>query len=699
MLAWRQIGCKAIYVVTESLEEAQLFKQLEDSLREEFTGVRSAPRDWAERSWDFICLVIPGVVHSLERALEEGRYQAARDNITVAVYMGAFKVLRRHDTVGWNWQEWRHQRLGGLMNARFAVGYCGTQMNPTPLPTTLALPKRSIDAFMEPSVRLAAWRPVTVMTDVWRPRSTGQPAKWPVLASPLWVETASVYLPGSIERPLFAKELAQLLDVRPDWGDAVIPSAAQWRDGHMVPLRFLVELALPLTRLLTLSPSAPRELRPCRPAIDAEAPVLLNKAVYHGWVWETTDVLKVGVATRSDDSAVDYELWAVGGQAEGMERARHGLRQLMLRWARRRITQEAVAWWKAQQMVDREINRRALVDSLSRWVNGSWFEWTHGSRLLFWRWPQVWQQEAWDGSVAFHKRLPTRRLRFRGIPMEKWQEELEVKKLAKLVDRGYIEHGHVHTVIPRFAVPKGKDDIRLVWDLTLNGVNDTIYTPSFFLPTQDTITRRMHPGTWCGDFDVGEMFHNFRLAESERQYSGVHFSERYQARLRELGVSVAPYMRWGTLMFGWQSSPFKANSMFERALEMAIGNPFNKASPFHFATVRLNLPGSDAYDPGGPRVVKIRIDGLPGVEILVYVDDGRILAITVQLANLAVRQVVSRFQRYGCQDAARKRSPPTQRPRAWTGAWCTRMEEGYGVSCLKTSGTKPKPFSRDYRSV
>ena len=53
-------------------------------------------------------------------------------------------------------------------------------------------------------------------------------------------------------------------------------------------------------------------------------------------------------------------------------------------------------------------------------------------------------------------------------------------KVFKLKFQGYLEPGNVKLVIPRFAVPKA-DDIRVVWDSSINGHNATPWAPGFML--------------------------------------------------------------------------------------------------------------------------------------------------------------------------------------------------------------------------
>jgi len=58
-----------------------------------------------------------------------------------------------------------------------------------------------------------------------------------------------------------------------------------------------------------------------------------------------------------------------------------------------------------------------------------------------------------------------------------------------LVQKRYLVPGAMTTVVPRFQVKKGADDIWVVWDLKKNGLNACMYTPSFFLYTPSSFAR------------------------------------------------------------------------------------------------------------------------------------------------------------------------------------------------------------------
>jgi hypothetical protein len=124
-------------------------------------------------------------------------------------------------------------------------------------------------------------------------------------------------------------------------------------------------------------------------------------------------------------------------------------------------------------------------------------------------------------------------------------------------------------------------------------------------------------------------------------------------------------MRWNRLVFRWQSSPYLALRMLARALEIAVETTGDNVFQIH--QVLLNLPGQPGYDPSKPRLIKLRICGTESADIIVYFDDARVFGPTEEIAQQGMRQVTSRLQSLGNQDAARKRRKASQRPGAWAG--------------------------------
>jgi hypothetical protein len=586
-----------------------------------------------------------------------------------------------------DWNEVRHRRLGGLTSARLHVGWLGPRSDkPTAVPGQRRAPLRPLGLFLEPSVRLGMWRRVGNDGQSWRPlRADSSPCPWPLPPLPMWVEAPTCFLRLGgrrgevtfIERPLTDKERCQLIDLREDWAGALLDLLWPSTGGHVVPLRILNETSLALLPWIRSAASSGTETdflkdveldfgRVCPPWVNAVEEPLSD---FKGWNWAADSADDVRVAARADDAGVDLSLWAVGGDGPKMEGARDAIRSFMLAFWRRRLTREACAWLRS---VDDEeelaADTLAVRDCIARCSNATWWEWSDGSRLLFWRWPMAWRREARDGAPGFHKGVPLPRRFFPAMPVtEEWMIQKDDEKLEKLIDRRYLESGLVLTVVPHFAVPKGNDDIRIVWDLAKNGLNEHMFTPSFVLPTMSTFLRRLHSGSYCGDVDIGEQFHNYVLHRSERLYCGVDIPERLVNKLKAKGIEVSRTMRWARLVFGWQSSPYLALRMLARALELVRRHPGDSTSAFAWDRVVLNLPGGDGYDPGRPRVSRLTEDGYPAADDVSFFDDVRVMAATDERCQAAVRQLASGIQFYGNQDASRKRDEVSQRAGAWAG--------------------------------
>ena len=89
----------------------------------------------------------------------------------------------------------------------------------------------------------------------------------------------------------------------------------------------------------------------------------------------------------------------------------------------------------------------------------TFWEWAHGLRLIFWRWPREYQKRARDGSLPFLiDELP------RSLGKQRWPQDENIQrkmidKLQKVTDRRYIVPGYVLNLTNYFPVEKGKDDI------------------------------------------------------------------------------------------------------------------------------------------------------------------------------------------------------------------------------------------------
>ena len=93
-------------------------------------------------------------------------------------------------------------------------------------------------------------------------------------------------------------------------------------------------------------------------------------------------------------------------------------------------------------------------------------------------------------------------------------------KVQTMLDRSYQEAGPVSSMLHYFVVPKGDSDIRVVYDGTFSGLNDTLWAPNFF-PSARHAGELLNFDSWLSDMDFGEFFDNFHMDERIRKHSGV----------------------------------------------------------------------------------------------------------------------------------------------------------------------------------
>jgi len=252
-----------------------------------------------------------------------------------------------------------------------------------------------------------------------------------------------------------------------------------------------------------------------------------------------------------------------------------------------------------------------------------------------------------------------------------------------------LEKGFVRNLTRFFAVPKGEADIRMVYDSTVAKLNDCLWAPWFAMPTIRTHLRAIGPGSYMADVDIGEMFLNFVMHESLRQYCGVDLSQYFPERR---GRDKVLWVRWTRCCMGLKSSPYNCVQGIMHLMEEILGDPSDEKNPFRWSKVAMNLPGSSDYDPSLPWVFKCRIDGEIACDLFVYVDDLRPTGPTEEDCWLATRRVGYILNSRGIQDLSRKRRPPTQTPGAWAGSVISTTAEQVRVEVSQDKWLKTKEY-------
>ena len=248
-------------------------------------------------------------------------------------------------------------------------------------------------------------------------------------------------------------------------------------------------------------------------------------------------------------------------------------------------------------------------------MKSTWWEWTNGSAPLFWRWNGREQMEsARDGMHIFvNATLPRSRQGVKPPRFDVETRKLVSSKISIMVSKAYLEPGFVRTSLHYFAVPKGDDDIRVVFDGTSCGLNETLWSPNFFLPTSRNAAELLSFETWMLDVDFAEFFHNFFADSRIRKHAGVDLSPLSpffdHDVIRQSDESGLKFMglRWGRLFMGMRPSPYNAVRFYYWGEEFAIGNLRSLTNPFGFDRVSLNLPGMESYDPTRQKVDEMEL--------------------------------------------------------------------------------------------
>lgn len=305
--------------------------------------------------------------------------------------------------------------------------------------------------------------------------------------------------------------------------------------------------------------------------------------------------------------------------------------------------------------------------------------------------------DARDGIVTrFDCTPPTTmsRQRFNRDPVVRSKEKTKIEKSLK---RGYLRpSSEIKSLINFFSVPKGDDDVRVVYDATKSGLNKTLFAPWFSLPDIDSVCRTMDVGYWSVDNDYGEMFLNFWLHEDLRPFVGVDltglFPERVKARSD--GGSGTFQVVSDKQVMGLSPAPYGSCQAGARARVIARGDRENTHNVFRWDKVVLNLPGSESYDPSRPWVYKARDDGTVAVDLTQFVDDLRLAAATLIEAWLGSTHLGKIASYLGYQDTPRKRRPPSQTPGDYIGCRTDSVHH----DCV-SKGVSPERWSKVFRHL
>jgi hypothetical protein len=130
------------------------------------------------------------------------------------------------------------------------------------------------------------------------------------------------------------------------------------------------------------------------------------------------------------------------------------------------------------------------------------------------------------------------------------------------------------------------------------------------------------------------------------------------------------FWRFCALHFGGHPSPYLACQSQRIILQLCKGDRHDINKHWQWDTVRLNLPGSEDYDPYMPRVMVLWKDGELATREAHYVDNIHPCVCKKEgseEAQQACAQLKSQMNAWGNQADDQKYRLPTFTPRAWNG--------------------------------
>lgn len=165
-------------------------------------------------------------------------------------------------------------------------------------------------------------------------------------------------------------------------------------------------------------------------------------------------------------------------------------------------------------------------------------------------------------------------------------------KLDRFIERGYLGPGEVKSLVNYFSVPKGEDDIRVVFDGSKFGLNTALWAPPFALPTVDSLLPTLDIGTWHGDIDVREMFYNYLLDPEIQPFCSLHANPYFQETSNQQPLA---WVHWQHCVMGLNHMVVLKCSLWQRRYSGVILQ--GKCNPLYSGKIIPNLPGSSKYNP------------------------------------------------------------------------------------------------------
>jgi hypothetical protein len=211
-------------------------------------------------------------------------------------------------------------------------------------------------------------------------------------------------------------------------------------------------------------------------------------------------------AVKSDNAGVPNHLWndhilTAGMPKEWRNKALTGFRKLGFKLFRQGLVKDCCAfmawahgknWMKGRRrdgsgaFTKLGRDQRAISSMIWHSSRMSWFEFNAGSRLIRLRFLERYCREARDGVRAFFEKPGLITCQAQPVikDSEIWSKTKD--KVGKVIQWRYMLPAgtpgmSVKSFIKYFAVPKGKDNIRMVYNATANKLNEAVWVPTFLV--------------------------------------------------------------------------------------------------------------------------------------------------------------------------------------------------------------------------
>ena len=402
-------------------------------------------------------------------------------------------------------KEFRHSTSGGCTNAVIELGFFG--INP---PNSITNIKRTLGDFLDYSVL-----PHKRITESQLPSFLGPDDVLSMSRTSTLIALPTYKFKSKLGvRNLTRKELCGIIGLSA-LQDSSLSTDQLWSFLPVQPLSLILK-----SYLVSIPSKSRVQFKENRslPLISVTTHFPhINQTINDSWTDSMSDESR---SKKADKAPVPSELWdrrliLSFPNRNGVIILANGLRKLCLRWHIRNIFLSFITYLRSTYSTQLDLYMSGLRgtqimgggflksvemgrDVIKRASLASWFEWIGGSSLIFWRW-NCFMKEARDGfkiCIKGHNlQRSSKKVLKSSPPSDRRLKSLYLDKLQRVVDVGYLESGYVRWDIRLFGVPKGEEDIRIVYDGTSSGINDEVWAPSFFLPSSVSLARILEVNT------------------------------------------------------------------------------------------------------------------------------------------------------------------------------------------------------------